>query len=126
MIDRSRIPSNIGEHQHLMNLTEPRERPTPQREYSADHSRRDWILFERSQLARADRQPHLRLDVLCYVSQMKHANLFWRDVLASKIDALFFLERDRDYEQDNDHRNRCKQLADARIAAGYDHVHSAG
>jgi len=126
MIDRSRIPSNIGEHEYLLALDEPRERPAYQREYPEDHSRRDWILFERSQLARADSQPHLRLDVLCLVAQMKHADQFWRRVLASKIDALFFMEKERDYAEDNDHRERCRQLADAKRAAGIGDVCSTG
>ena len=126
MIDHSRIPPNLGVHEYLMHLDEPRQRPGPSdRVYPVDHSRREWIEFEREQLKRADNQPHLRLPVLCYVSEMKRADQFWRQILASKIDALFFTEGDRDYDEDDDHRRRCEQLNDAKRAAGYP-VHSAG
>ena len=125
MIDHSRIPPNMGPHEYLMHLDEPRERPRRQPDFPPDHSRREWLLFEREQLKRADNQPHLRLQVLCYVSEMKRADQFWRQVLVSKIDTLFFTERELDYDRDDDHENNCRQLADARRAAGYP-VHSAG
>jgi hypothetical protein len=43
----------MGIHEYLMHLDEPRERPIPHgRSYPVDHSRRDWILYERATLAR--------------------------------------------------------------------------
>jgi hypothetical protein len=127
MIDQSRCPPNIGVHEYTLSIID-REREIPaihQPEFPVDHSRREWLEFENEQLARADNQPHLRLPVLCYVSEMKRADQFWRQVLVSKIDTLFFTERELDYDQDDDHRQRCRQLADAKRAAGYP-VHSAG
>ena len=121
-----RCPAHLTEPEYGMFLEDkPRDIPTyRQPTFPPDHSRREWIEYEREQLAKANNQPHLRLDVLCLVAAMKHADLFWRDVLASKIDALFFTERERDYEQDTDHQRRCKQLDAAKRAAGYP-VHSA-
>jgi len=127
MIDTSRIPANIGVHEYTLQLIDS-ERDIPavhQPDFPPDHSRRDWLEFENEQLARADNQPHLRLPVLCHVSEMKRADQFWRQILASKIDALFFTEGDRDYDEAADHRRRCEQLNDAKRAAGYP-VHSAG
>ena len=56
MIDQTRRPANIGPHEWLMQLLEPRERPhwqTPTR----DHSRREWVEFEREWLERIQQIP---------------------------------------------------------------------
>ncbi|MCP4510556.1 MAG: hypothetical protein GY826_29620, partial [Fuerstiella sp.] len=92
MIDRSRIPPNMGVHEYLMHLDEPRQRPGPSdRVYPPDHSRREWIEFEREQLKRArTHSSHLELPTLCILVQLKRADQFWRQVLMSRLDALFF------------------------------------
>jgi hypothetical protein len=112
--------------EYLMHLDEPRERPRQQPDFPPDHSRREWVEFEREQLTRArTHSRHLELPALCILAQMKRADQFWRRILASKLDALFFFyEKELDYDRDDDHENNCRQLADARRAAGYD-VHPA-
>jgi len=58
MIDRTRIPPNMGIHEYLMHLDEPRERPIPnERTYPVDHSRRDWILYEQNTLKQIEDMP---------------------------------------------------------------------
>jgi hypothetical protein len=109
----------MGVHEYLMTFDEPRQRPEPHKKSPEDHTRRDWILYEREQLAKADNQPHLRTDVLCYTAEMKHANEFWRQILVSKIDALFFTERPKDYDENDDHKKRVEQLNAAKRDAGY-------
>jgi len=61
MIDHSRIPANVGIHEHLMSLDEPRQRPEPHKKSPEDHSRRDWIRYERlilQQTEHIQNEPH--------------------------------------------------------------------
>jgi hypothetical protein len=50
-------PPNMGPHEYLMHLDEPRERPRHQPDYPPDHSRREWLLFEREWLERIQQIP---------------------------------------------------------------------
>jgi|2_EtaG_2_1085320.scaffolds.fasta_scaffold30353_2 hypothetical protein len=71
MIDTTRIPPNVGIHEYLMLLDEPRERPIPQREYPEDHSRRDWILYERAILKQIEDMPQADELIRCLLVTAK-------------------------------------------------------
>jgi hypothetical protein len=91
MIDRSRIPPNMGVHEYLMRLDEPRQRPGPSdRVYPLDHSRRDWIEFERHWLAKIEQVPQADELIRCLLvtakrDESKKAELegVWRVLLQS-------------------------------------------
>ena len=57
VIDRSRIPPNMTPGEYLIHLDEPRERPRRQPDFPPDHSRREWLLFERHWLAKIEQRP---------------------------------------------------------------------
>ena len=72
----------------------PHDIPTcRQRTFPPDHSRRDVYIYERAQLDRANGDCSRELDVMCLLAELKRADQFWRPVLVSKLDALFFDER---------------------------------
>jgi len=73
-------------------LDKPVEIPAHrQPDFPVDHSRLPHLEYEREQLKRArTHSEHLELPALCIISQMKRADQFWRQVLASRLDALFF------------------------------------
>ena len=123
----NRCPSHMTTGEYSMYLEDkPRDIPAHlQPDFPVDHSRLPHLIFEREQRERALRIcPSLTLDALCLTAEIKHADQFWRQVLLSKLDALFFLERQKDYVEDDDHKKRVEQLNDAKRAAGYP-VHSA-
>ena len=71
MIDTSRIPPNMGPHEYLIHLDEPRERPRRQLEYPPDHSRRDWLRYENEWHARIRKIPQAKELILCLLVRTK-------------------------------------------------------
>ena len=126
-LERS-CPANMTPGEWAMDLEDRAvEIPTyRQPVFAEDHSRLTHLALEDAQRQRARiHAPHLELDALCLTAQLKHADAFWRHVLTTKLDSLFSIyEKALDYDRTDDHKNKCKQLANAKLAAGYD-VHAA-
>jgi len=59
MIDYCRCPPNMGPHEFTMSIID-KERDVPairQPEFSPDHSRREWVRYERHWLVRIEQKP---------------------------------------------------------------------
>ena len=59
MIDQSRCPPNMGPQEYTMSIID-REREIPairQPDFPPDHSRREWVEFERHWLAKIEQRP---------------------------------------------------------------------
>ena len=131
MIDTTRIPPNVGIHEYVLSLADacwpeeaaPRSVPEYVREFPVDHSRREWLLYERATMRRAARlNLKLQVPVMVLLADIRRADPFWHEQLTAKLAKVFLTyEGFRDYDHSSeDHQRRCETLRAAKQAAGLD------